>query len=141
METIIQLRESEYNDLVSKANYNQYEINSKAEALYNKHGTHKIVLSVTADEYDDEIQIQARAYVRDWDSKFPLKESDKKKIIYFVQDKAEQMFRRSFGDIIYSLESVKRKEKKLDILIKKNLVLTVTGWLVALGIIFIIIIK
>lgn len=133
MEKIIQITEKEYNSLYNKANLTQGEIDLKAKELYEEYGIHKIELTVSTEQYDESIDIQANAYVKDWDSKYPLKEEDKKKIIHFVENKAEQMFRRSFGDVIHSLETLKRKEKKLDTIIRKNLILTVTGWLVAIA--------
>lgn len=132
MKPIIQITQKEYDSLNHKANLSQEEIDLKAKELYEKHGTHKIQLTVSTEEYYESIDIQANAYVRDWDSKYPLKEEDKKKIIHFVENKAEQMYRRSFGNVIHSLETLKRKERKLDNLIRKNLVITVTGWLLAI---------
>ena len=132
MNRIIQITQDEYDSLNQKSILTQGEIELKAIELYKKHGTHKIQLTVSTEQYDENIDIKANAYVKDWDSKYPLKEEDKKKIIHFVENKAEQMFRRSFGDVIHSLETLKRKEKKLDNLIRKNLVITVTGWLLAI---------
>lgn len=132
MKPIVQITQKEYDYLNAKANLLQEEIDKKAEELYHKYGTHKIQLTVATEEYDESIEIQANAYVRDWDSKFPLKEEDKKKIIYFVENKAEEMFRRSFGNVIHSLETLKKKEKKLDRYFIKSVAFTVTGWLLAI---------
>tara|TARA_R110001632_G_scaffold86974_2_gene189373 strand:- start:73 stop:501 length:429 start_codon:yes stop_codon:yes gene_type:complete len=131
MESIVQLKTSEYQKLLVDSKLNKQSINEKSEELYKKHGTHKIVLEVRTEQYDESIDIKASAYVRDWDSKYPLKEEDKKKIIHFVENKAEQMYRRSFGDVIHNLEKLKKKNIKLDNTIRKNLIITVTGWLLA----------
>lgn len=131
MKLIVQITQKEYDSLKAKSQLTEVEINKKAEELYRKYGTHKICLTVEAKEYTESIDIQANAYISDWDSKFPLKEEDKKKIVYFVQDKAEEMFRRRFGSVIHNLEAIKKKETKLDNVIRKVTIFTITGWLLA----------
>ena len=132
METIVQLKQSEYEKLVSDAELNKTKIEERADLLYQKNGTYKIVLQVRTEEYDDEIHLKANSYVNDWDSKYPLEENDAKKIIKFVNRKAEDLFRKSFGEVIYNLEKLKKKNTKIDNIIRKNLIITVTGWLLAI---------
>jgi len=133
MDTIVQLSQEKHEELVYKAYLVDEKIEKRAKELYEQYGTHQLKINVTADEYEDEIVVKASSRVKDWDSKYPLQEEDKKKIIRFVNRKAEELFRGSFGNAIYNIELLKKKQTILDNQIKKNLAITVTGWLVAIS--------
>lgn len=132
MENIIQLRESDYKELEALANLNKKDIESKANALYKEKGTFGIDIKMSIPEdYDDVLKIKSRAYVRDWNGKFPIADEDKKKIVKFVEYRSEELFNYRFGDHLYWLNNIKKRYREARIQKTKFMVVTVLGWLMA----------
>lgn len=142
MEKVIQLKESEYNKLFESANINQSNIEKMAKAMYEERGTFEIKLEIDCQQdYNETISFRAYSYVRDWDGKFPLSEKDKRKIADFVDRRALKMMEKKFGR---QIRSINFWNKRFDLLRNwkmKFIGLTVFGWLAALVLVIIALVK
>tara|TARA_R110002049_G_scaffold224712_4_gene396528 strand:+ start:16336 stop:16782 length:447 start_codon:yes stop_codon:yes gene_type:complete len=134
MKPIVQLTEKEYLDLVEKANFNNDDIRSRAKKLYETYGTHAIKLTCTVGEnsYDDTIVIKSRAYVKNWDAKYPILDEDAKKIVKFVESRSEELFYNRFDRFIYNFDELAKEKRRYSNRIKRYTSLTITGWLLAI---------
>ena len=142
MERIIQLKESEYKKLCDSSELKHSEIVRRATAMYEEKGTFGIILRLDCGEdYHTEIKVKASSYVKDWEGKFPLSEKDKKLIVDFVNYRATEMMRKKFGR---QITNINLWNKRLDLLRTwkmKFIGLTIFGWLAALALLLISILK
>ena len=142
MEKIIQLKESEYKKLQEEADLKNDEIANMAEEMYKKRGTYGIVLELnTRDDYNDKITITAYSYVKDWDNKFPISEKDKRKIVNFVNAKAISMMDKKFGRQIININYWNERVKLLNHWKNKFIGIMIFGWLAAITLVIIALIK
>ena len=142
MERIIQLSESEYNKLQSDADMKHNEILRRAEELYQKKGTYGIKLEIDCQQdYLDELSFKASSYVKDWDGRFPISEDDKEKIIKFVNRRALKMMEDKFGRQIKNINIWNKRLELLRNWKMKFIGLTIFGWLAALALLIVALIK
>lgn len=143
MEKIIQLKKGEYDTLFEKANLNDEEIAKKAEELYQEKGTYGINLQLDfkTSGYSDEIAFKSYSYVKDWRNNFPISEEDKRKIVEFVNRRADQFMEKRFGRQIYSVNFYNEELKDFDKLRKTYNTVTFLGWGVAIIMFLVLILK
>lgn len=136
MEEIVQLKKREYDSLFEKANLNEELINEKAQSLYEKKGTYgiKLKLEFKNAEWSDEISFKSYSYVQDWDGQFPISEADKKKIVKFVNRRADEFMEKHFGEQIHSMVYYNKKLESLKKLRIKYNTITILGWLIAFSV-------
>lgn len=142
MEKIVQLKESEYNEIFEYANCNQSEIERLAKEMYEEKGTFSIKLELDCQQdYNETISFKAYSYVKDWNGKFPLSEEDKEKIVKFVNSRALDMMEKKFGR---QIKNINLWNKRFDLLRNwkmKFIGLTVFGWLAALALLVVALFK
>lgn len=142
MEKIIQLTESEYAKLFAKAHLNESEIERKAKEMYEEKGTFGIDLEIDCkQDYNETISFHAYSYVKDWDGKFPLSEKDKRRIADFIDTRALEMMEKKFGR---QISNINFWNKRFDLLRNwkmKFIGLTVFGWLAALALLIVALLK
>lgn len=98
MKKIIQLSDSEYNELCEKATLNTAEVEKRAQELYEQKGTYGINLDIRCDQdYSGNVKFLANSYVKEWKGEFPISEEDKRKIVEVVNDRALKMMEYKFG--------------------------------------------
>lgn len=132
MESIIQLKKSEYDELVQLANMNKKEMQNKAQKIYENRGTYQIDLELKVDQdYKDRIKFKSFSYVRDWDNKFPISYEDKKRIAEFIQYRSLKMLEDKFGKQIRNVNFFQDEIEKLHILKMRFILFTIIGWLAA----------
>jgi len=142
MEAIVQLRKSEYDTLVESASLSIKNIERKAQELYEENGTFAIKIELDVQEnYHSDITFKASSYVKDWDNKFPISDDDKRKIVKFVNYKAKDLLVRKFGKQIANVNFYNDEIKKLNIARNSSMIFTITGWLAALTLVLISILK
>ncbi|MDO6737123.1 hypothetical protein [Wenyingzhuangia sp. 2_MG-2023] len=141
MENIVQLRKTQYDDLVEKAEMNEAEIEKRADELYQKNGTYAISIEPKVTDFDNKIKIKASAYVSDWNSKFPISDKDKRKIVQVAEEKAANLLENAFGDIIYNINAIKSAKAVLRNRIRLFTGVSVTGWILAIIGILVILFK
>tara|TARA_R110000796_G_scaffold178022_1_gene294792 strand:+ start:1652 stop:2080 length:429 start_codon:yes stop_codon:yes gene_type:complete len=132
MQRIIQVKEKEYDELFEKANLNNESIAVEAQKLYEERGTFAIDLKMEIGNYQDKIRVVSNGYISDWNDKYPLKSEDKKKILNFTKQRAEELFEGMFGDVIYNVNRLKEEKNKYETRRKLLTHLTILGWTVAL---------
>lgn len=132
MEKIIQLKESEYNKLIEDATLTSKLIERRAAILYEENGTHKFQLTMNIGDYDDKIEVQARGYYNDWKSKYPISTTDAKKVVKFMEHRAEELFEGAFGSAIYEISKFREATRSLEERKKLLTLITYLGWFVAL---------
>lgn len=120
----------EYDTLFEKANLNDKEIAKKAEELYQEKGTYgiKLQLDFKNSGWSDEIAFKSYSYVKDWDNKFPISEEDKRKIVEFVNRRADQFMEKRFGRQIHSVNFYNEELEELNNLRKTYNTVTFLGW-------------
>lgn len=142
MKKIVQLEETEYKTLSEQAAFNQSEIVRLARKMYEDRGTFAIVLDLDCDQdYQDNITIKAHSHVKDWEGKYPLSEKDKKEIVEFVNYRALKMMRKKFGR---QIDNINLWNKRLDLLRNwkmKFIGWMIFGWLAAVTLLIIALIK
>lgn len=132
MKKIIQLNESEYNNLVKSASLSKSEIKQLAEDMYKERGTFEIKLELDCrQDYNEKIAFRAYSYVKDWDNRFPLSEEDKRKIVKFVNYRALRMMEQKFGSQITNINLWNRRFELLRAWKIKFIGITIFGWLAA----------
>ena len=132
MESIIQLRKSEYDKLIELSNLSNETIENRAVVLYQERGTYGLNIELnTQEDYKSQFHLKAYSYVKDWDNKFPISEEDKRKIVDFINSRTKRMLVKKFGNQINSLNFYNSEVDSLNKLKTKFLLFTVTGWLVA----------
>ena len=132
MKKIIQVKEQEYDELFVKASLNSELIASEAQKLYEEKGTFSIDLKMSIGDYEDKIKVVSNGYISDWNDKYPLKSEDKKKILKFTKQRAEELFEGMFGDVIYNVNRLREERNKYETRRKFLTHLTVLGWVMAL---------
>lgn len=142
MERIVQLKDTEYKKLSDQAAFNQSEIERLAREMYEEKGTFAINIELDCkQDYTDEIKVKAYSYVKDWDGKFPLSEKDKERIVEFVNYRALEMMRKRFGR---QIDNINLWNKRFDLLRNwkiKFIGWTIFGWLAAVVLVIIALIK
>jgi len=142
MEKIIQLKETEYNKLNELATLTEEEINARALKMYQERGTFAIHLKLDClQDVRDEFTFKASAYIGNWDGKYPLKEEDKRNIVTFVERRALKMMQKWFGRQIGNINYFNRRIKALRDWKMKFIGLTILGWLAAVALTIIAIVK
>lgn len=132
MESIIQLKKSEYDELVQLANLNKEEMQKKAQKIYENRGTYQINLELKVhQDYNDRISFKSFSYVSDWDKKFPISYEDKKRIAEFIQYRSLKMLEDKFGKQIRNVNFFQDEIEKLHILKMRFILFTIIGWLAA----------
>lgn len=132
MEQIIQLKSSEYHELVRISNLNEESIQRKAQELYKEKGTYGIKLELNVQQdYQDEITFTANSYVKDWGDKFPLSDDDKRKIVKFVNSRSNRMMIKKFGHQINNVNFYHKELESLGKIRLWSITFTLTGWLLA----------
>lgn len=133
MESIIQLKKSEYDKLFELSKLNTESIEKKAEELYAERGILGIKLEVnTQSDFYDHFYFTANSYIKDWDNKFPITDEDKRKIVKFVNWRVEKLLVSKFGKQITNLNFYNDEVKSLNKIKTTFLLFTISGWLAAL---------
>ena len=132
MESIIQLRKSEYDKLIELSNLSNEAIEKRAVELYQERGTYGLNIELdTQEDYKSQFHFKAYSYVKDWDNKFPISEEDKRKIVDFINSRTKRMLVKKFGNQITNMNFYNEEVDSLNKLKTKFLLFTVTGWAVA----------
>jgi hypothetical protein len=132
MNPIHQLSDRDYKELVEKANLNEKEIEHRAFKKYEELGTHAINIKIDIqDGYDENVLLKVRSSYSDWKTKFPIKKEDRKKVLDFIDSRAYDLIYDKIGDPIEVINKYRDRKSRLGNMQNRFLAFTVTGWLVA----------
>ena len=126
MERIIQIKESEYNNLFDRANLTNEQIEEKAQELYKKKGVFKLDLC-----YNNEF-VQIRANERNWGSCFKFTKEESQSIMELVREEATAHLNSIYRVRIDRLKSLENKEKDFNSTRKVFHTVTILGWLTSI---------
>jgi hypothetical protein len=147
MQAIVQLSQKEYEELSKQASYNKNQIEELAEKMYREKGTFEIKINMEIEENDWEghTTVCLDSYIRDYDRygkyKYEIPYSEKKQISEFVNNQLTKKFERNFGKQIHNRNLYKDKILEFQTLKNKFICLAVFGWLAALALVLIAILK
>ena len=112
MKNLIQLSESDYQELINTAKLNETEIDKKANDLYQEKGTFGINITMSiVEDWEDKLFLKSTSFVNDWNGKYPISDQDKKKIVKFVEYKSQDLFESSFEEHLYHLNNIKKPKQ------------------------------
>jgi hypothetical protein len=143
MKKIVQLDETDYNELLEKANYNEEMIEAKAKDLYLNEGipTFKILIEFEKDYYEI-IEFNVRYCYLSEDNKFyNLPYEDARKICRYAERKIRELAISQFGQQINDINLWNKRLKLLRNWKLKFIGLTIFGWLAAVGLVVLYLIK
>ena len=138
MEKIVQLSSYRYDALFEKANLNDTIIKKMAKEEYEKKGMAKLQINLafrgSPNEYSDRgIELDVRAYTLSDESGFELTRESVKQLSVFAKCRTaeymEDRFGRSIGKINYLNEEIRQFKRVRNTF----MIVTVLGWLLALG--------
>ena len=145
MNKIVQLTEHEYNELRKQASYNQNKIEKRALEMYQENGTFEISLRIDFDDrdYSEKVKFRVWSYIDDKGDlcKFQIPYKDRKRIIKFADIRVYDFMERRFGQQIKYINIYKDQLRHLRNWKKKFIGLTIFGWLAAIALCLIAIIK
>ncbi len=140
MQRIVQLTQGEYEGLSALAQINQDKINQKAMELYKQRGIVALEIDFRLEgDYLGDLKLGMSIFdrIRDYyDDNFSITNEDKKEIIKAVNNTTKRLIERSLSRYTGEFKSISKYERKLKR--QKNLftVFTITGWLMALTMMF-----
>ena len=131
MERIVQLRESEYKDLVEKANLNESQINEKALMLYNDRGVAEIQIQLKHENSDwyNTFRFDCSAYVWYKDEKFFIPEGLRNRLGKILKDAMLMEMREVYGESERLFNKLKQQSKGLSAFKWFMAVVATAGWL------------
>ena len=145
MDKIVQLKEYEYNELQEQANYNQSEIEKCALEMYQERGTFEIRIYVDFDDrdYHEMIKFRVCSFVDDKGDldKFQLSYKDRERIVDYVNRKMYEFVERKFGRQIKYANNWTDRLRRLRNWKIKFIGLMIFGWLAAIALCLIAILK
>lgn len=141
MKEVVQISIDKYKELDSLSKANNKEIEKKALELYEKLGSHelRIYLSIGSD-YDDEVKINTRPFLYEKENKL-LQDEEIELFEKTVEYNIQELITNKFGSYLSCLSNIRKKDRSLDLQIRKTLAITVTGWLVAMVLVLIVLLK
>ena len=138
MEKIVQLREYEYNQLVKTANLNEDQIKELAERYYQERGVFKINITAELKEsYDSHLNYIAHSFstenglYKQGEFKPIIPEKGRRKIEQIMEDIAEEIFRRKFGDVVEARNFYQTMRDKFFLIRWICYTIAISGWTVA----------
>jgi len=146
MNKIIQLSECEYNKLYEKASVNQIDIERLAQEMYETKGTFEIRMSIAlSEDRRERISFYPSGYIVDYDGegnkKYQIPYKEAKKIVDFTTRRMNEYFELVFGKQIHDVNLYTAKKRALRDWKLKFIGFTIFGWLAALALVLVTILK
>lgn len=130
MEKIVQLSEYEYKKLYDAANLNSEEIKQNALDLYEAKGTFQVQLIIDTDYNYDTLSFNTRAFQKSeyGDNKYKVSFSDSKRFVDYIQENAQQIIVRKYGQQINDAKLFKNNLEHNERIQKTYKYITIGGW-------------
>ena len=135
MKKIVQLDETDYNELLEKANYNEEMIEAKVKDLYLNKGIPRFKIEIDFEKgYYDVIKFNVKhCYLLEDNKFYTLPYEDARKICRYAERKIRELAISQFGRQINDINLWNKRLKLLRNWKLKFIGLTIFGWLVAIG--------
>ena len=132
MERIIQLRESEYEELVKVSKLKKKQIAEQAEKLWKERGVAKIELRIEGGNRYDLVQdLLCNAWVWYKDDRFFIPEELRERLGRFIRTWMRYEIDAYYGEPLQVVNSYNKKEKELNRWFRVLWLVAVSGWVVA----------
>lgn len=142
MKEIVQLTREEYESLAEKAGYNEKEILRQARKLYEENGICGIILDIECEcDVSDSFSFKVSSYVREGKTGYSISYEDRRRLQEFVDRHATRMMARKFGKQIEDINHWNTLARRMELIRWKFIGLTVFGWLAALALAVITLIR
>ena len=150
----VELTQSDYNRLVSLAQMKAKKIEERAREFYEKEGVAKIMFEgritrkrygeLETEHYDFECKLSDYHVTPDGgfgNTLFSMPQEERRRIAQKVGRYVEEVFVANFGERMYHLNEIQKVEAKTKRLHYQCIIWTVAGWLVALAMMIVAVIK
>ena len=132
MERIVQLRESEYEQLMKTYQLKNNEISEKAVQIWKEKGVAKIKVVIDASkEFDGEFTIDCDSYIYEKDGRFVLPKELRDRFCNMLDREVKWLLDRYYGDAIKVVNTYNKKEQSLNKWFRLAWLIAVSGWVVA----------
>lgn len=132
MERIVQLRESEYDNLIKVYQLKNNEISEKAVQIWKEKGVAEIKVIIDASkEFDGEFTIACDSYIYEKDERFVLPKELRDRFCKMLDREVKWLLDRYYGDAIKVVNTYNKKEQSLNKWFSLAWLIAVSGWVVA----------
>lgn len=132
MERIVQLRESEYNNLINIYQLKNNEISEKAVQIWKEKGVAEIKVYVDAKkEFDGEFIIACDSYIYEKDGRFVLPKELRDRFCKMLDSEVQWLVDRYYGDAVKVVNTYNKKEESLNKWFCLAWLIAISGWVVA----------
>ena len=132
MERIVQLRESEYEELVKVSKLNEKQIAEQAEKLWKERGVAKVELKIyEGSKYSFGRELLCDAWVWHKDDRFFIPDKLRESLGEFVRTWVRYEIDAYYGEPLQVIKSYNKKEEELNRWFRVLWLVAVSGWVVA----------
>ena len=132
MERIVQLRESEYEELVKVSKLNEKQIAEQAEKLWKERGVAKVELKIyEGSKYSFGQELLCDAWVCHKDDRFFIPDKLRESLGKFVRTWVRYEIDDYYGEPLQVIKSYNKKEEELNRWFRVLWLVAVSGWVVA----------
>ena len=132
MERMIQLRESEYEQLMKTYQLKNNEISEKAVQIWKEKGVAEIKVIIDASkEFDGVFTIACDSYIYEKDERFVLPKELRDRFCKMLDREVKWLLDRYYGDAIKVVNTYNKKEQSLNKWFRLAWLIAVSGWVVA----------
>ena len=136
---IVQLTEYRYNELYESAMATNKEVNRRAEKMYQEKGVCSIKINMDIKEsYDSTIRIETGCYLSYKEEPFDLSHEQSKRVIRWIDKNLKKMMHQKVGINISKFNELNTGLRKEWVITRS---ITLTGWLVAIVLVVICLMK
>ncbi len=142
MERIVQLNQAEYDNLVKAANLTKEEIKKRAKKIYEEKGVLGVEVELNINEtYNETFELKSYGRQKgDWNN-ILIPYEKKRELITLVQEKAKVLFLNFFKNELQTMNDTKKILCQARAERNRFKVFTLTGWLMALMMMALLILK
>lgn len=132
MERIVQLRESEYEQLMKTYQLKNNEISEKAVHIWKEKGVAEIKVYVDAGkEFDGEFTITCDSYIYEKDGRFVLPKELRDRFCKMLDREVKWLVDRYYGDAVKIVNTYNKKMESFNKWFSFAWLIAVSGWVVA----------
>lgn len=131
-EEIVQMRKSEYDDLIKTSRLNKKKISEEAMKLWKEKGVASLDISVRSErDVYNTIRLDCTAYVGDRYSEFPISYELRKRLSDFLQRQVRYEVDSYYGKPLKVINHYNKMETSLNKWFRLAWLVAVSGWVVA----------